>query len=645
MFGWMGTVLRVDLTAGKVTREKLDESLARDYIGGRGFNSRVLYDEIKPGIDPLGQENVICFAPGPFTGSGLTSSSRVEVSTLSPYSYILGDGNAGGNFATYLKRAGYDQIIVTGKASSPVYLWIDNEEIQLCEAGPIWGLNTWEATDYLQERYGSDISVAAIGQAGENLVRYASTIFDKYNSAARGSGAVMGSKNLKAIVVRGNQKVAVARPEEFKDLAREDRDFFLNDDFQREVAAVYGSHIGMGRWFPGLRYFEKYLSEEEIPHKLTPEAMKEFEVKRTACYGCVVPCKDVFRIPEGEYAGEIGKALEHECIFCLGTNCGITEPVPILVMENLADKYGMCVVALGNAVAFAKFLYNQGIITDQDTGGLSLEWEDATSQIQLLHQVAFRQGFGNIVAEGMYSMAKILGRGAMDYCYHVKGDSRGPHPAGIFGLAHATSTRGADHLRGRSWAFGENDPKIWPQLVEKGYIPVDDPVATLAVSERATTLTDMIGRCKGAVNNWASAVPLVHKYPLFEGVARLLTAATGQEFNEETVAQAADRVYLLEMAFNARQGISRKHDRLPLKPEIINSETGQEELRKHDEMLNAYYSIRGCNPDTGIPSGEQLQKLGLDFAARELSEPEFQKEWDGPPLWPLENYPRGEKRA
>lgn len=644
MYGWMGTILRVDLTEGTITREPLDESLARSYIGGRGLNSYTLFNEVKPGIDPLGAENVICFAPGPLTGSGLTSTSRLEVSTLSPYSNILGDGNAGGNFATYFKRAGYDQLIITGKASTPKYIWIEDDEVQLLDATELMGQSTWETCDILYEKHGEKVSVACIGQAGENLVRFASTMFDKYNSAARGSGAVMGFKNLKAIVVRGTKKVQLADPEAFKAFAKDDRKFFLENAFQQNVAAKYGSHIGMIRWFPGYRNFDKYLSEDEVPEALTPEGLKKYEVSRTACYGCVVPCKDVFRIPEGPYEGEIGKAMEHEATYCMGTNCGLTEPVPIMVMENLADKYGMCVVALGNTVALAKDLYNAGIISKEETGGLDLEWENADAQIELVHQIALRQGFGSIVAEGMYGMAKIIGRGSMDRCYHVKGMSRGHYPAGVFGLAHATSTRGADHLRGRSWAFGENDPDIWPELIEKGYIPVEDPVRTLAISERAMTLTDMIGRCKGAVNNWASAVPLVHKYPLLEGLAKVLTASTGAAFTEEGLEQASDRVYLLEMAFNARQGITRKDDRLPVKWDHIGSPEAEAEEKKHQEMLDVYYQIRGCALTTGVPMGVALRKLDLGFAADEL-EGKTYTGWDGPPLWALASYPQGEGRS
>ena len=647
MYGWNGTILRVDLTRGQVTKQQLDESVAKKFIGGRGFNSKTLFDEIEPGIDPLGPENVLCLAPGPLTGTSLGLTSRLEVSTLSPYSGILGDGSVGGAFATFLKRAGYDQIVIMGKAGSPRYLWIDNGNVELRDAADLWGKTTWETTDILQKRHGRDVSVACIGQAGENLVRFASTIVDKYSSAARGSGAVWGSKNLKAIAVRGAGKVPLANPEEFKALAREDREFFLKDPMQHEVIAVYGTHIGMMSWWPGYRHFEKYLSAKEIPKALRPKAWKQYEIGRYGCYNCPVSCKNKYRIPRGRRAREIGAGLEFEAIYCLGVNSGIEDPLAILEMENLADMYGMDVIGLGNTIAFAKELYQRGILTREDTHGLLLEWEDADSQVELIHQTALREGFGNLTAEGMYNLARIIGKNAMEYCYHVKGLSRGPYPVGLFSLAHATSTRGADHLRGRSWAFGENDPQVFPELVKKGFIPDvnQDPVGALIVSERATTLTDAIGRCKGAVNNWATAVPLVWKYPLFQGLARLLTAATGIEFDTASLEEAADRIYALERAFNIRQGTTRKDDRLPQKPEVKNSSQGEEERRKHEGMLTDYFRRRGYGPETGIPTRWRLEELGLKYVADELDAHSQYPEWEGPALWPVEAYPRGVVRG
>jgi aldehyde:ferredoxin oxidoreductase len=648
MYGWRGTIIRVDLTKNEITKQPLDETIVKNFIGGRGLNSKTLFDEVKPGIDPLGKENVLCLAPGPLTGTPLGLTSRLEVSTLSPYSGILGDGNAGGSFATFLKWAGYDQIVITGRASSPKYLLIDNENVELKDASDLWGKTTWETTDILKKKHGKHLSVAGIGQAGENLVRFASTIVDKYASAARGSGAVWGSKNLKSIAVRGTGKVELARPDEFKQLAHEDMEFFLKDQIQRNVIAVYGTHIGMMYWHPGYRNFKKNLEADEIPDELAPDGWKKYEIGRTGCYGCPVKCKNVFRIPDGRRTGEIGSALEFECIDCLGTNCGILDPIAIMEMENLADKYGMCVIGLGNTIAFTKKLYERGIITKEDTGGLSLDWNDADTQIELIHRIALREGFGNPVAEGLYNLAKIIGNKSMDYCFHVKGLSRGPHPPGLFALAHATSTRGADHLRGRSWAYGENDPDLFSMLVKTKMLPPQmslDPVEGLTISERATTLTDSIGRCKGAVNSWACAVPLVWKYPLWDGLAKLLTAATGVEFDDTKLVEAADRIYTMERAFNVRQGITKKHDRLPQKFDVKETPQGKEELKKHEEMLIEYYKVHGYDPGTGIPTRQCLEQIGLKYVADEIFTHGPYPEWNGPPLWSLDRYPHGGTRA
>jgi len=227
MYGWMGTILRVDLTGDKIIKQPLDKSVVKDVIGGRGINSLTLFKEVKPGIDPLGPGNVICFSSGPLTGTPLSLTSRIEVSTLSPLSGILGDGNAGGEFPTFLRRAGYDQIVITGRASKPKYLWIDDGNVELRDASHLWGKTTWQTTDILKKTHGRDVRVACIGQAGENLVRFASTMFDRYASAARGSGAVMGSKNLKAIAVRGSGGVKLALPKEFRKLAWEYTELFL----------------------------------------------------------------------------------------------------------------------------------------------------------------------------------------------------------------------------------------------------------------------------------------------------------------------------------------------------------------------------------------------------------------------------------
>ena len=647
MHGWTGRIIDIDLTAGAILNRVLPRDLAMAFLGGRGLNSKVLFDRVAPGLDPLSPGNVYCVAPGPLSGTVLGMTSRMEVSTLSPYSGILGDGNAGERFATVMKRARADQIIVTGRAAKPCYLLVTPETAELHDASNLWGKGAWETTDLLLARHGTKSSVACIGQGGENLVRFASTIVDKYASAARGSGAVLGSKNLKAIVVVGNHNVSLADPETFKELARLDREFFARDEFQQSVATKYGSHHGMINWRPGFRNYSKYLEPGEVPPGLRPEAWKRFETGRTGCGNCSVRCKNVYEIPSGARKGERGEALEYESIFCMGTNCGVTDPVAIMEMSNLGDIYGLDVIPLGNTMALAKDLFARGILTREMAGGLDLSWENAADQVELVHLTALREGFGNILAEGMLSMAKIIGPQALQYCYHVKGLSRGPYPAGLFALAHATSTRGADHLRGRSWAYGENDPDLYPKLQASGAMHADmnDPVQAIILSERVCTLADSVGRCKGAVNSWANALPLAWKEPLFGGLAHLLTAATGEPFSETSLIEAADRIYTLEKAFNARQGIVSAHDAIPLNPDHFTPEEMEAERAKHRALLDRYYRLQGQDTATGVPTRARMETLGLAAEGARLHDEGPYPEWQGPVLWPLDSYPRGGTRA
>jgi len=647
MHAWTGRIIDINLSKGEVHSGELSRDVALAFLGGRGLNSKILFDRIAPGLDPLSPDNVYCIAPGPLSGTVLGMTSRMEVSTLSPYSGILGDGNAGERFATVMKRARADQIIITGRAAKPCYLLVTPDTAELHDASNLWGKDCWETTDLLLARHGKQASVACIGQAGENLVRFASTIVDKYASAARGSGAVLGSKNLKAVVVAGNHAVSLHDPATFKELARLDREFFATDEFQQSVASKYGSHHGMNDWRPGFRNYAKYLEPDEVPPALRREAWKRYEIGRTGCGNCSVRCKNVYEIPSGNRKGEHGEALEYESIFCMGTNCGVTDPVAIMEMSNLGDIYGLDVIPLGNALALAKDLFARGLLSKEQTGGLDLSWDNVADQVELVHQTALRTGFGNILAEGMLSMAKILGPEAMRYCYHVKGLSRGPYPAGLFALAHATSTRGADHLRGRSWAYGENDPALYPMLQTSGtmHADMDDPVQAIILSERVCTLADAVGRCKGAVNSWANALPLAWKYPLFDGLARLLTAATGETFTDKGLIEAADRIYALEKAFNARQGITSLHDSIPLNPDHYSPEEMERQQATHHDLLKRYYQLQGLDAGTGIPTRERMKELGLTAEGERLYREGPYPEWTGPALRPLDQYPHGGSRA
>ena len=646
LYGWGGRVIYIDLTREKVVVQPLSETEAKMYLGGRGLNSYRLFKMVKPGIDPLSPDNVLCIANGVLAGTVLSMTSRTEISSLSPLTGILGDGNAGGEFSAILKHAGYDQIVITGRASKPKYIWIEDDTVEIRDASDLWGLKVGELVDTLRDIHGDDISVAGIGPAGEHLVRFATTMIDKYHSGARGTGAVWGSKNLKAIAVRGTKGVEIADPETFYKLAKEDEEWFKKNEFVQKIYKVIGTHYGLLAWYPGWRYYEKYLGPEDLPEGIRPPDFAKYEVGRTQCYSCPIACKDVYKLPRWN---EYGVASEFESIFALGANNAVTDTEAVLKMEHMADEYGMDVITLGDTLALAKFLYEKGIITDTDTGGIPLKWGDAETQIKLIEMIAYREGFGNKLAEGYRNFAKIIGPEALKYCYDVKGLSRGWYHVdflnGIFTLAHATSTRGADHLRGRSWAYWENDINMDPELVKKlleGGLPDyrKDPVGALIVSERACTLTDSIGRCKGSINTWPQAIPLVWKYPLFKGLAKLLTAATGYEFTEEKLVEIADRIYLIEMSFNVRQGIKKKHYAVPFPPEIINTPKIQAEIKRHWEMVDEYLKRRGCDVETAVPKRETLRKLGIEWVADEIENKEF-PEWNGPPLWSLDKYPRG----
>jgi aldehyde:ferredoxin oxidoreductase len=313
-------------------------------------------------------------------------------------------------------------------------------------------------------------------------------------------------------------------------------------------------------------------------------------------------------------------------------------PEPIMVMDILCDQYGMCTIGLGDTIAFVKALYNQGIITKNDTGGLSLEWDDEASQIALIHQTAKREGFGAVIAEGLYGAAKIIGGTAMDYCYHTKGLSKGVLPPGAMSLAHITSTRGADHLRGSSWTNSIFYPEWFTESQNNGRIPKNIP-ELVRFAQRVALFPDLTGRCKCGVNNFPAAIPLVFKYPFWDGAARLLSTATGLEYDSAKIIEITDRIYTLERAFNVRQGISRTQDHFPQKPTVKGTRQGQEELREHNQMLTEYYALRGWDVHTGIPTRETLERLHLQLVADELEQNTPYPEWDGPPLRPLETYP------
>jgi aldehyde:ferredoxin oxidoreductase len=652
-YGWAGKTLRINLTNGEISKTPLNEEVAHNFLGGRGFNIKTLWDEIKPGIDPLSPENVLCFGVGPLVGTIIPATCRFNISAKSPETGILGDSNAGGYWAPELKFAGYDQIIVTGKAPKPSYVYIRDDEVEIRDASHLWGRTVSETEKIiLAELNDQRAKVASIGLAGENLVRMAGVMVDLFRAAAAtGMGAVMGSKKLKAIVVRGTKGLKVARPNRLEALARAD----LNNLKKNEIIQKGIGHLGTSLLIDSLAHGGR-LSSKGDTDVLLPEEIKSISsetlfknhcVQIKGCFNCPVHCAKYFEVRTGTYAGLRGSTGEFETIWLCGPHCGNLNLPSILKINNLCNEYGLNTISTGAAISFAIELYKAGIISKRETNGIELNWGDDRMIIELIHQIATREGLGNLLAENHYNMARILGKEAEKLCVHVKG----LHRSSIFflnlmgGLSIATSTRGADHLRGAL--------SIDPQLCKKkwndvGISDLNKPHGKhLAVDwgQKEYTLADCLGRCKGGVNLWEIVCPLADPVEDPEGTGRadIVSSATGWDITRKDLEVIAERVFNLERAFLVREGITRMHDKPPWKSFNVPIPRGplagavaNEDV--YEELLDHYYDHMGWEIQTGIPTREKLEELSLKYVADELEQGVPYPAWKGPILWPLEKY-------
>lgn len=631
MYGWMGTVLQVDLSSGKIEKQPLSDELRLKYLGGRGINSRILYDSVGPGVEPLGPDNVLVFGTGTMTGTIAPSSGRLQVSAKSPLTGILGDGNTGGDFSLELKRAGYDHIVIRGKAESPVYLMIDNDRIELRPAGGLWGKGTQATEDDIRrELRNSQIKIASIGQGGENLVRFAKVIFDSYHAAARpGMGAVMGSKNLKAVAVKGTKAVQVANPEAFTRLSQELVQRIV-DSRAYKGAAYYGTpHLLMFLYQQGWQPCKNSQTYEwpeiyKIHHRVL---RRDYFIKELSCTACPHHCNQAWLLKEGPYAGLQGGKIEYTSMAVLGCGCLIADFGAIAKMTDLCDNYSLDIMELGNILNAAMEWYEKGLITKDDTDGIDLSWGNAEGAIQIIHKVATREGFGNLLAEGAVRAAQAIGKGAENYIStYSKGMSQGTQdvrPCKGYALGAATSTRGADHLRGMA-GYEEIPELTTPEIAkerfgtEEACIPGSYKKAPLVIwDQNLCVLADSLGICKFNTEHSWEAITI-------KDMADLFSLATGVDMNEETMWTAANRLYTVEKAFLVREGLRRKDDALagkwgnepvpdgPCKGERIDPE-------KFSKLLDEYYQLRGWDEE-GIPTSVTLSALGLENIDPEMQQ-------------------------
>ncbi|MBI2877551.1 MAG: aldehyde ferredoxin oxidoreductase family protein [Candidatus Tectomicrobia bacterium] len=628
MYGWAGAVLWVDLTAGKISKRPLERQLAEDYLGGRGINSRLLFQLVQPGTDGLSPENVLIFGNGPVVGTIAPSCCKLTVSAMSPLTGILGDANVGGEFPPVLRWAGYDHIVVTGRAPEPVYLWIDDDRVALRPARHLWGKDTWQTLRAIREELGDPtLEVLSIGQAGENLVRFACIISKLHRAAGRtGMGAVMGSKNLKAVAVRGSGSVRVARPREFVEHVRELTRRIQHNPFYSTFSTYGTSSLMQATSLSGTMVVRNWQQSgefrgiDQVNHEVLA---RDYYTKSVACFACPMHCSHHFEVKEGPFAGEKGGGMEYGAGGYFGPLFDNPYTPSLFKCLNLLNQYGMDSMDTAAALAAAFEWYEQGLIGPADTDGLELRWGNYEAIIELLHRVARRQGLGHLLAEGPLNAAKEIGRGAEKVLSHAKGLCWAGDDYRVMkgsALAAATSTRGGDLERGLPAAeyFGMSPEESLRRYgTESASLPTSyDKAGIVYLCEAVATAADCLQVCKFNTEYFNQEMGL-------QEMATLFSLATGVELDREGLIQAADRVYNVERAFLVREGITRADDHLkgrwgeepvpsgPYQGERIDPE-------KFEGMLDEYYRLRGWDPATGIPTRATLERLGLKEVADQL---------------------------
>ncbi|MGD2015940.1 MAG: aldehyde ferredoxin oxidoreductase family protein [Desulfobacterales bacterium] len=609
MGGWISKILRVDLMTGKCTVASLDPIVAKDYIGGRGLGIYYLNQEVDPKIEPLSPDNLLVMATGPLTGTGAPTGARYMVMTKSPLTGAITCSNSGGQFPTELKRAGFDAIIISGRAEAPVYLWIDQGNADIRKADHLWGKNTHDTTDSLLAETDNKAKVACIGPAGEKGVLFASIINDKHRAAGRsGVGAVMGSKNLKAVVVKGKGRIPLADPDRFKDVNKKILDIFKEGIKETPLGLTVHGTAGVvvatqnfgvlptKNWQQGTFDGWEKIQGEELSNR--------FLIKNSACYGCPIACGRKTKVDVPEFAGE-GEGPEYETIYAMGSNCMVDDLAAITKANYICNELGMDTITMGTTIACAMELVDRGYLSE-DQVGHSLKWGDADALVELTRMTGNREGFGDLLAEGSYRLADRFGHPELAPV-SKKQEFPGYEPRGCqaMGLAYATSPIGGSHMRGDPAYFElfgvpqPMDPLQWEgkAKVTKAY-------------QDLSAVIDSAGLCIFfAVRNLAAKDLGVAPV----GILEYLNAATGADYTLNELMEAGQRIINAERMFLVRAGFTRKDDSLPKRLTEEPAPTGPAKgmVCHLEEMLEEYYQLQGWSED-GIPGDEVLSRLGLD---------------------------------
>lgn len=620
-YSYAGSVLRINLSDNKIEIEPLDRKLILGYLGGRGFNVSKLYWEVPRNVHPLHPNNKLMLATGPLAGIGFPMGARLNVTSKSPQTGILGDSNVGGHFAAEMKYAGFDQIIIEGRSSKPVYIFINDGDVEIRDATGIWGLPVSEAFKAIRRELRDwRVQIALIGPAGENYVKFSGIFFNVYRPAARtGLGVVMASKNVKAIAVRGDGFVEVADPLGFERFV-EEMEVEIYEHEQYWPRRIMGtSRILMAAnklgFLPAFHFTDGVV---DYAYMVSGERLAiEYNVKNRACFSCIVPCSRFYVIKHGIYRGLYGEGPEYESLAGFTVRIGNNDLNSALKAISMVNELGMDAISVSEVISWAMELYSKGLLAEDNTGGLKLDWGNMESVLKLIEMIAYRRGFGDLLADGVAMAAKKLGVGE-DIAFHVKGlEMIQADPRGLkgYGLGFAVSSRGADHLRSEPFIELSNDPEIGRRLF-------GEPQATLRLSDKGK------GRLVAYFENWCAVIDSIETCKniaenmmllTFDKISNLLKYVTGLDFTCEDLMKVGERIINIERAYIVREGIRRADDKLPRRFIEQTMPRGPSSGSKInlDEMLKEYYSVREWDSN-GIPTRRKLFELGLSEVFEDL---------------------------
>lgn len=612
----MRRLLRVNLSNGAIAEENISQRVAEEYVGGRGFCARYLYDEVGPGIDPLSPQNKLLLTTGPLAGTSAQAFSKWIAVAMSPLSGTFSRSCGGGDFGAWLKWAGFELVIVEGRAAQPVYVHIKDGKYEIRDAARVWGETTGETQRILKKEHGPGARAVCIGPAAERLVRFAPIISGQRAAGRGGMGTVMASKNLKAIVIESDRSEDLADPEGYRRLVREQVKV-MKAGLGYGVFKDYGTVQGLDYFYPTFGSIpmknHRFAEMEGWPENIGMWPYSHIIQKHVGCYGCALKCGKVRRVASGKYAGLTTEGPQFEAAWAFSGPSGCTDLDATLVANHLCCELGLDVISTGNTIGFAYELFEKGILTTKETDGLVLTYGDPGPMLELVERIARREGIGDILAEGTKRAADHIGKGAGEYAMQVKGlemPGYDPRARKAMGMNWALSNMGANHNYG--WPQQEiGDPK--PRLL--------DPVADEGQGDVIRYNHDSTAALEFGI---ACIFPSHHlQFYGLELMGRMLQAATGEDrfAGEDYLMSAGERVYNLERCFNVREGFDRKDDTLPLRmytEPLRGGVRDGEVIRNPDAIIDQYYDVRGWDRN-GIPTREALARLGLEELDRDVA--------------------------